>query len=250
MLEADSFAEIIRDFDENKLPKKLFNEGGVSYQLPEKIMGQYKLYDFSTAVGASGVKATYHDLKYLLVDDALMDTVLSVTLNDEADVVPSVFGIFTEFQYTENLEFMSWIGVNLRIDGTGMSERGKIPVKLVLASSDERFEAEAEVTAGQWTEVYFNIDDFKNAKDTEVLKILVDCEECDVWELRVKEIVGLSEEYNNESLESVVLEERLKKRSPDGKDYSPYMWLGGGLIIAVATGVAVALLSRKKRVEK
>lgn len=251
MLEADSFSEVIENFDGGKLPKKLFNEGSSVYELPEKVRGQYKLYEFNSALVVSTVAPTYYDLKCGLAADAEKNTVLSVAVNGEADAAPSVFGVCAAFKYTENLEFMSWIGVDLKIDGTVINNDKKIPIKLVLTSAGERFESGAEVSRGEWTKVYFNVDSFKSARDTKELKLLVNCEEFEVLELRVKDIVGLSEEYNNESLESVVLEERLKKRNPDGaNDYGPYMWLGGGLLIAVATGAAVAMLSRKKRVEK
>lgn len=251
MLEAKSLSDVIEKFDGNRLIKKLVNEGDVSYTLPEKIMGQYKLYEFNNAADASAVSASYYDAVCRLVDDSERGTVLWAAVNHEADdMLPSVFGVTVDFEYTENFEFMSWIGVELKLCGDG-ANGGKVPVKLVLTAENEKFESMAEATDGEWTTVYFNVKDFKNSKDTKRLQILAGKAENEVSELRIKEIVGLSGEYNDESLESVVLEERLKKRDPDGGlDYSPYMWLGGGLLVAVATCAAVALLGRKKRVEK
>ena len=50
--------------------------------------------------------------------------------------------------------------------------------------------------------------------------------------LTVGGIDGLSRDYNDESLESVISEERAKKRAPESEDaYRAYLWIGGGVIV-------------------
>ncbi len=252
VLKMDSLSDLIENYDESKLPKKLYNSGSVAYTLPEKIMGQYRLYEFKNAVEASAVKANYYGLECNLINDDEVGPVLAVEIKGEDDsLAPSFFGITADYEYTENFEFMSWIGVDLKLNGRRIENGKKVPVRLVLTADNEIFEVEAEVSVGKWTKAYFNIEGFKNSKNTKMMQIIAKDEGLELSELLIKEIVGLSEEYNDESLESVVQEERLKKRDPDrGMDYSPYLWLGGGLLVTVGTCAAVVLLSRRKRVEK
>jgi hypothetical protein len=58
---------------------------------------------------------------------------------------------------------------------------------------------------------------------------------------------GLSREYTDESLESVIAEESLKKENEtDSTAYMPYLWIGGAILLVAATVITFAMLSRRK----
>ena len=94
--------------------------------------------------------------------------------------------------------------------------------------------------------VYADISGFTGIEDVESIQVLIEGR-AGSSVLRLGGINGLSRDYNDESLESVIAEERAKKRIPDGDDgYRNYIWIGGGVIVGAATVMTVMLLSRKK----
>ena len=85
------------------------------------------------------------------------------------------------------------------------------------------------------------------AKNIDGIRISVGAENVGYAKLSVRDIVGYSRDFADESLESVVADARAKRRSPDTvAGYSTYLWMAGGVLVAVATVMTVVLLSKKK----
>lgn len=253
MMGVEDLSDVIDGFVSSKLSKYKVSEGKVSYAYPENLRGSCALLNFGSMPNTEGVNPSYYGESLKIFNDEAKGNVLLVKLEQEVNhqdgyfTSPSWFGVTIPFEHTENLDFMPWISVQIKIGKNAGAAHEKVPVKLMLSSADERFEAIAEISAGEWQTVYFDINDFHGAKDTLSMKILVGESEAAVEEFSVKEIRGYSYDYNDDSLENLVKEERQKKSSSDkNEDYSAYIWMGGVALIAVATVVAFAMLSRKK----
>ncbi len=247
-LKTESIADVVTDYDENELPQRRLSYAEASFDSPSGIKGAYDYFVFDSASSLGSMDAGYYcgDMQIVRDGEASMLVHLDSGMYG-ADEIGAWMGISHSFEYTENLEHTPVIAVKMKIDNTVPTDMSYVPVKLVLLSENERFESSGELEVGTWSTVYFDIGEFDGIEDTETIRLLVGDGELESGSLFIKEIKGLSHEYNDESLESVIAEERLKKRAPDEEmSYATYIWIGGAAIIAVATVVAVALLSRKK----
>lgn len=255
-LAVDSFSKLVNGFSESKLPKRNITSGQATVTLPEKIIGSIKLYEFQNATVVGEFDGSLYGDDIKLVEDGGVYA-LSVNLSGElygsmTSSLPSWSGIEKYFEHTENLDFISLIGVRLKVEsGIAGSPSENTTVKLVLMADGERFEVPAEVETGVWCDVYFSIEEFSGSSDVKLMQILVSDRSQRASRLLVKEITGYSKDYNDDSLESVLTEERLKKQSKgDTHKYDKYVWISGAVLVAVSTVIAVAVLSRKKHLEK
>ncbi|MBQ8551501.1 MAG: hypothetical protein IJ428_01670 [Clostridia bacterium] len=247
-LRIDSLADIIDGYDESKLPRRRLSYAEALYEAPTGIKGAYNYFVFDSASNLGSVEAGYYCGDMQIVRDGT--TAMSVQLDSKlygGEVSGNWLGIMHRFEYTENLEHTPIIAVTMRIENTVPAVVSEVPVKLVLRSENERFESIGELITSDWVTLYFDIGEFGGIEDTEMLQLLVGDGELESATLLIKDIKGLSREYNDESLESVIAEERLKKRTPDeDSGYSAYIWVGGAVLVVAATIIIVALLSRKK----
>lgn len=247
-LKADSLDDVISGFDKNKLPSRRLSYAEASLDVPSGIKGAYNYFVFDSVSNLNSVDAGYYCGDMQIVREG--DMAMSVDLDPHLygyDGIGAWMGITHTFEYTENLEYTPIISVRMRLDCAAPTDEGGVPVKLVLLSENERFESVGRIEAGKWTTVYFEIGEFDGIEDTKSLQLLVGDGEIGSAKLLVKEIKGLSRDYNDESLESVIAEERLKKRTPDEEmSNTAYLWMGGAAFIALATVITVALLSRKR----
>jgi len=250
-LKADNWKKLIPNWDKDELVIRSLSTYDAETEPPSGIKGQYRYYTFDTFLGTTDLKAGYYCSDIRITDDG--GPMLAATLAADAygrDGSCKWMGITHMFDYPENLKITPVLQVTLKVDEVLPSVKN-VPVKLVLLGEEERFESAAEIPVGQWTTLYIYTGSFNEAYDTEGLQLLVGGSSFRSAVLSVREINGLSREYNNESLESVIAEERLKKRSETEDDgYGAYLWIGGAVITAVATVIVVILLSKRTPAKK
>ena len=248
MLKVDDLSELIDEFDINKLPNRRLVAAEATTTPPTGIKGTFNYYRFDGVSSIGGLSPSYYSRVLRIANDG--GSVLSVELDSELwgrDDGAAWLGIGHSFDIPENLRLTPTLAITLKVDNITPSSVAEVPVKLVLKGENERFEATAAVNAGEWTTLYISTGDFRAAKDTEGLQILIGNSEVSSATLKIRSIDGLSREYNDESLESVIAESRLKKSSPDQADsYGAYLPIAIGVLIAAATVIAVMLLSRRK----
>ncbi len=248
LLGVDDISELFEHWDKNKLSSRRITGREADTREPNGVRGRFSYYKFSGVASIGSLKSGYYAGALRIArDDGNM---LSVQLDSsiyENDANAAWMGISHRFDYEEDFRLTPILALTLKIDKIQPSSLDRIPLKLVLFGKDERFESSAEIIPGEWTTVYIDTTGFISAGETERLQILVGDGKVRKAVMSVRSLEGLSREYNDESLESVVESARLKKSSPDTvTDYSKFMWVGGGVIVAVATVLAVALLSRRR----
>ncbi len=248
LLGATDWSELIDNFDARRLVKKSTAAVQASYEEPSGIKGRYDYYSFDSFSGLSGFEGSYYCDELLV--PAQNDGVLCATLNKSVYGTASdgmYMGIAHRYDYPENLKLTPVLAVTLGVDDVDNTSLNTVNVKIVLFAENERFEASAALTPGELQTIYIDLDDFNGAEDTTGIQILVDSSELDEATLMLKSVTGLSHDYNDESLESVIADERARKRAPDqGNNYRVYIWIGAAVIVAVASILTFLLLSRKK----
>ncbi len=242
-LQLDDWGELIPNFDSKELPQNRITTYPASTTVPNGIKGKYGYYQFDEFTGVGDLTASYHcdELKISSSDDHSLTVSLGKTTSGEW------MGIAQKFDYPENFSLTPVIEIPVMLEQAIPESVRSVPLKLVLIGNGERFESEMSVDVGEWTTLYMYIGNFGQAKNTECIQLLVGGAEIDEITLNVGEINGLSREYNDESLESVIADARLKnRRTSDGNTYSAMLWVGGAILIGVATVITVGLLSRRK----
>ncbi|MBQ8510406.1 MAG: hypothetical protein IJ493_10925 [Clostridia bacterium] len=241
-LKAEKWVDLVEGYDAKRLPKKQIREVEASLEEPSGIKGAYDYYTFDAFTGSGELQPGYHCTS-LTVENG----VLLAKLNSSTSGNASCMGIAHRFEYSENLTLTPVLAITLTVDDVVPSSLTEVPVTLVLTAENERFEATAAVAVGLKTTIYVDIGEFESAKNTEGLQLLVG-DSLRSATLSVERIEGLSKDYNDESLESVIADERARRRSPQAsQEYGAYIWVGGAIIVAVATILTVVLLSRKKK---
>ena len=219
------------------------------YEEPSGIKGRFRLLQFDSFSGLSGFEVSYY-CKELLVPSQ-NDGILCAILDKDAygDGSDGMYmGIAHRYDYPENLKLTPVLAITLGVDDVDNTSLETVRVKIVLFAENERFESYATLNVGELQTIYINLEDFNGAEDTTGIQILVDGSEVDEATLMLKSVTGLSRDYNDESLESVIADERARKRAPDqGSSYRVYIWIGAAVIVAVASILTFLLLSRKKR---
>ncbi len=244
MLKQDSWSDIIDNFDEKKMQKRKVTLYPATTETPKGILGTFSYYRFDNFMGVGELKPAFH-CGALTVGD---DKTLRAPLGEKTS--GAWMGIVHRFKQPENLNFTPVLEIKLKLDNVKPADTAEAPVKLVLLGEGERFESEAVIPTGEWTTIYVYTGDFGKIYNTESLQLLVDGSALSSATLCLESINGLSREYNDESLESVIAEERLKKQSQTEEKlgtYTPYLWLAGMALVAIATVAVVIVLSRRRK---
>ena len=251
-LKVSDLSAVVEGYDKSKLSERRFGYTDAIKGEPAGIKGSYSYFVFDSAANLGELDGGYYCSDMHIVRDSF--TALSAKLDSALygdERCGEWMGISHTFEYTENLAPVSVIAVNMKLENVIPANRSSVPVKLVLHSADERFEADGEIYAGEWTTVYFDITDFGGIKNTQSLRLLVGGGSIESASLLVKDIKGLSSEYSDEALAEVIMEERTKKRTPDtGRAPDSYLWMGGAALVGVATVMTTVLLGRKKSDER
>lgn len=248
MLGASDWSELIENFDARRLVLKRSESVQVSSDEPENVKGRFDYYSFDNFSGLNGFEVSYYCTELLVPSQN--DGILCATLDRTAFGTSSVgtyMGIAHRYEYPENLKLTPVLAVTLGVDDIDNDTVTTVPIKVVLFAENERFEAYASITPGELQTIYIDLSEFDGAEDTTGIQILVNGEQFESATLMLKSVTGLSFEYNDESLESVIADERARKRAPDsGENYRVYIWISAAVIVAVASILTFVLLSRKK----
>lgn len=244
----DSIDELIDGYNGDKLKKRVLSSSEMTTQAPDDIKGVYRYFEFDSMADITGIFTASYGGELNLVNDegsAMAVPLRSDTYGDGGRA--SWFGIMHNFEYPESIRLTPVIKVTLKLDGVSPDSLTETGVKLVLTSQNERFEATAVMPVGEWVTLYVNTKPFGGRRNTESIRLLVGDAKIDDATLIVKEIDGLSTEYDSEELAGRIAEEREKNRSQNGEnDYRTYYWIGGAFLIIVATVLILVLLSRRR----
>jgi len=234
---------IIPNFDMNALPQAEVTLYEAVTEPPEGIRGSFAYYKFDNFMGVGALRPSFHCGTLSVAEDG--GSVLSAPLG--AETSGAWMGIAHRFDFPENYSLTPVLEITLKLEDTLPSTLKDVPVKLVLMGKNERFESETRIPAGEWTTIYVYTGEFGECRDTECIQLLAGGSELMGATMKVRSIKGLSREYNDESLESVIADERIKKQTEgDRSGISPFLWIGAAAIVGVATVITVALLSRGK----
>ena len=243
----DSWKEIIEGYDEHKLTQKTLETGTAVDEPPGGIKGRYGYFRFDSFSGVNGIEPSFYCRSMSVgavsaeSPDGTENAVLSAGLSPDSGTA-AWMGVAHRFSYPENMKLTPILELNVGIDASGSEAYG---AKLILIAGAARFESDFELIPGETRTVYADISGFSGIEDVESIQVLVEGRSEVVMKLGW--LNGLSKDYNDESLESVIIEERTKKRTPDIDDgYRNYVWIGGGVIVGTATILTVLLLSRKR----
>ena len=248
LLGVNDISELFDNWDKSKISSRRITEREADTREPNGIRGRFPYYKFSGVASIGSLQSGYYAgaLRIARDDGNMLSVQLDSSLYGNSTNA-AWMGISDRFDYEEDLKLTPILALTLKLDEIQPASLETIPLKLVLFGENERFESTVDIIPGEWTTVYIDTSGFISAGETEGLQILVGDGKVNAAVMSVRSLEGLSREYNDESLESVVESARLKKSSPDTvTDYSKFMWVGGGVIVVVATVLAVALLSRRR----
>ena len=245
ILEISDWKERIEGFDPQKLPSKATETAEASETQPSGIKGSYGYFRFDSFSGVTGFEPGFwcNELSVVGGDAAKLRAKLGTSKTAGSAAYMS---IVRRYEYPENFSLTPVLAVTIGLESTSPS-RESARVRLVLTSGTDRFESEMTLAVGSMSTFYIDISGFSGVKDVDGIQLIADGDGISSAVLTVGGIDGLSRDYNDESLESVISEERAKKRAPESEDaYRAYLWIGGGVIVGVATALTIILLSRKK----
>ena len=249
LLGVESVFTLFSDFDANRLASKRLTYCEASTFAPENTRGRFEYYKFSGISSIGDIHPGYYSKSLRIVSDTgnVLSAPLDGTLYGDS-VNPEWMGIFHRFEYAEDFSLTPILELTMKLTKVKPTTLAPVPVKLVLLGDHERFEAYGEVIPGEWTTLYIDVgNNFSSADSVAGLQILVGGGEISAGSLSLKSLDGLSREYNDESLESLVEESREKRQASAPKDdYTKFLWVGGGIVVAAATVIVIALLSRKR----
>lgn len=247
-MELGDWSERIDGFDRKKLKSKTLSSVYAATEVPKGIKGRYSYFSFDSFSGVIGFDPGFYceSLNVVGNDEAVLEAVFDPTIEGRTQYA-SAMGISYRFEYSENMKLTPVLELKLGIE-TQIPTEG-VNVQLILTSGDARFEAELKLTPGEMQIFYIDISDFSGIRDVDGIQLLIDGS-VGPSTLSLAYINGLSRDYNDESLESVIADERMKKRTPEIEDsYRNYIWIAGGVIVGAATVLTVMLLSRRKEDE-
>lgn len=248
-LESDGIADIVKGYDESKLMHRSLAYSDAFNEAPDGIKGSYSYLVFNSASNINEMTPGYYcEDMHIVRDDvqALSAQLNSALYNDSLRA--SWMGVSHRFKDAESFENTPIIALTLKLQNVAPTGLSGVPVKLVLHSDNGRFESSGRVYSDEWTTVYFDIEDFDGIEDVTSLQILAGDGKLESASLLIKDIKGLSYDYDDDSLAEVIAKEQLRKRTPDDDTVTgeTYLWMGGAVLLGVITVVIVALLSRKK----
>ena len=247
MLKISDWKEVIDGYNAKQLTTKQRTGTSASYDEPSGIMGRFSYYSFDALSGVSDFDRGYYCTGITIKGGG--EATLRARLDPSAYGLAkcAYMGISQSFEYPENLTLTPVLAVTLGLNEVTPSGIGEVPVKVVLLSGGDRFEASALLTPGEMKTIYVDVSDFPGAYNCDGIQLLADGSGLRSATLVLAGIDGLSTEYNDESLESVIADERIRRRSENpSQNYGKYIWIGGGILVVVATVLTVVLLSRKK----
>ncbi len=246
--EPGGIADIVKGYDESKLTRRSLGYSDAFNETPDGVKGTYSYFVFNSASNINTMTPGYYCGDMHIVRDntqALLAQLSSAMYNDSHRA--GWMGVSHRFKDAESFENTPIIAVTLKLQNVAPTKLSSVPVKLVLHSENGRFESVGKVYSNEWTTVYFDVEDFAGIEDVTSIQILAGDGKLESASLLIKDINGLSHEYDDDSLSEVIAKERLRKRTPDETvTGDTYLWMGGAVLLAVITVVIVALLSRKK----
>lgn len=247
-LGADDFGDVVDGYDSASVPSVKYGYGEAFYDEPENIKGKYPYFVFDSVSSIGSVTPDYYceNKRMIRGGSAAMALQLNAFLYGDA-VRGSWMGFSHRFDIPENLMHTPVLAFGIKLDGVKPEALASVPVKLVLRGEKGVFEAYGDVKPGDWQTLYFDISEFSDIENTMSVQLLFGDGELDSAALYVRDIVGLSDKYGDESLEDVIASEREKKRSPEAvSDNGIYLWIGGAVSVAALTVIVLAVLSRRK----
>lgn len=240
-LGAEKWSEVVPGFDPSDVPLTDITRYGAVTDEPAGIKGTFRYYSFDTFTGVGSMRPGYYCGELYVADGEALAAPIGGSASG------SWMGFSHRFDYPENLRITPVLKLTVRLDDVKPASVKEAPVKLVLLGNGERFESEAVIPTGKWVTLYVYTGDFGEAYDTECLQLLAGGGKLTSATLLLGSMDGLSREYTDESLESVIAEERLKKQNETGSaSYMPYLWIGGAILLVAATVITFAMLSRRK----
>ena len=263
MLGIGSWNEVITNFDAKKLPVKRDYTADAVYELPGGTKGSYAYYRFTTPGDTLGFGVGPYCTNVASPTGASAIVAVLDRAAYGGDGGAERMGIQTRFDYPDDYTLTPVVAVTLRVgsvqtasgasadaditDEESVGSVDEIPLRLTFTAGNDRIISDATVKAGEWTTIYVDVGSFDCAKNIDGIRISVGAENVGYAKLSVRDIVGYSRDFADESIESVVADARAKRRSPEvAAGYSTYLWMAGGLLVAVATVMTVVLLSKKK----
>lgn len=247
-LEIDDFSEVIADFDADKIPQKRVVVKTANNTAPTDTLGTFAYYRFDGVSSIGGLSPSYYSRELRVANDggSVLNVALDASLWNDASSA-SWLGIGHNFDIAEDLTLTPTLAITLKVEDVSPQSLSSVTVKVVLKGEDERFEVTAGVAVGEWATIYVDTDGFKTAKDTESLQIFVGGASVSKATLKIKSIDGLSSEYNDESLATVIEKTRVQKANPDaGIDYGAYLPIALGVIVVAITVIVVVMLTKKR----
>ncbi len=243
-LGVEDISEAVFGYDKKKLGNQTLTQTEASAKMPNGIKGKFTYYRFDSVAGIDGFYPSYYSSDFRIVNDN--GSVMSAQLGG-SDTAVEWMGIANVLRVKEDLRLTPVLAVTLKVESVSQDSVSQVPVKIVLKSDTERFEALGAVSVGEWTTLYIDTDGFAGAKDTSKIEILAGDSKISSAVIKFHSIDGLSREYNDESLMQVVEKARLDRDSVEAKtDFGIYLPIGITVLVVVATVMAVILLSRKK----
>ncbi len=249
LFEVENIFDLFENYDSSKLKTKSLVYANTSRTAPENIRGRFSYYKFSGTSSIGKIRPGYFSKSLRIMSDTgnVLSAPLDGTLYGDGRY-PEWMGIFHSFESPEDFSLTPILELTIKVTKVTPTVTYPIPIKLVLLSGKDRFEALGEVNQGEWTTLYIDLgSDFPSADSVDGLQILVGGD-IQSASLSFKSLDGLSDKYNNESLANVIEESREKRQLHESRnEYSNFMWIGGGVIVAVGTVIVIALLSRKRK---
>ena len=249
LFEVENVFDLFDNYDANKLKTKTLIHTTMGRAVPENIRGRFSYYKFSGTSSIGKVRPGYFSKSLRIMSDTgnVLSAPLDGTLYGDGGY-PEWMGIFHSFEYPEDFSLTPILELTIKVTKVTPTVTYPVPVKLVLLSDTGRFEALGEVNQGEWTTLYIDLgSDFPSVDSVNSLQILVGGD-IQSASLSFKSLDGLSDKYNDESLANVIQESREKRQLRESQnEYSNFLWIGGGVIVAVGTVIVIVLLSRKRK---
>ncbi len=238
-----SFSELLEGFDPAAVSGLAHQTARALEGEPSGIRGRFRYIEFTSFSQSAGFLPGYYCREMKVVSDGSR-MALTARLDPELygeKLTPAAMSLVLPLEYPENLTLTPLLALRLKAEGAPEN----VQIELCLTSGDVIWEAGAEIPTGEYATVVFDCSGFTGAADTTGLQIRVrGC--ASPITLSMESLTGLSKEYNDESLEMLIAEERARKRSPEKEQpYQMAFWFGAALLIVAATILTVILLSRK-----
>ncbi len=242
-LDAMSWKELIPSYDSRRLSRKRVEQLEASDVEPTGVKGSIDYYTFDN-YREGGFEPGYYCSKLTKADGKL-------TARLDSSLAPSgsaaYLGIVHRFDFPETLAPTPILAVTLGISDVVPVSAESVRAIITFMGENSRAEYVTTLVPNETKTVYVDISGYDKLDDVTGISIRLDGSDASAATLTVERLAGLSTEYNDESLESVIADERAKKRQTGASgSYVNYVWIAGGVLVAVATAITVVLLSRKR----